>query len=91
MQRTQQRLREQRKAGAIATRLPKRELKYDIQWLELADQYVDISGQMIINPRNIHATSLMEADGIWMRDFARYRQLVKYFEDEGKRQEIGLK
>lgn len=56
----------------------------------MAVEIEDATETVILNPRNIQAKSLQEADLVWLRDKARYRQGLKYFKDSEKRAKAGL-
>ena len=56
----------------------------------MAVEIEDATGIVIINPRNLQARSLKEADPLWLRDKSRYRQGRKFFRDMEKRQKAGL-
>jgi hypothetical protein len=74
----------------IALRWPKREFKYHWEWLALACQIEDANNIVILNPRNIQASSLKEADRIWLRDKGRYRRGLRFVRDKDKRAKAGL-
>lgn len=56
----------------------------------MAVEIEDAQSIVILNPRNIQARSLKEADPLWLRDKARYRQGRKFVRDRDKRQKAGL-
>lgn len=59
--------------------------KYDIEFLELADQLEEALGRPILNPRQIDNVSLEAVDLDWLADMAAYRDRFKYYEQFPKR------
>lgn len=88
MQPIEQKLKAERRSGHTQLRMPRRRLKYHPQWLSLADDYYELTKQFIINPRNLHATSLKEADVPWMNDCITWQQMKRYLGDSDKREKL---
>jgi len=72
------------RAGLPVNQFPKRALKHHWVWYDMADTLLDM-GIYVINPRNIYAKSLKEADADFMTGFARYRRGLQFFRDQRKR------
>lgn len=72
------------RAGLPVNRYPRRVFKHHWKWFDMADTLLEM-GIYVINPRNIHATSLKEADADWLSGFARYRRGLQFMRDLRKR------
>ena len=70
--------------------MPRRMFKYHREWIKMAVEIEDAMSIVILNPRNIQARSLKEADLDFVADKNRYRQGRKYIEDRPKRDKAGL-
>ena len=58
---------------------------YHWHYLHLANLLFEASGVYVLNPRNIGAASLFDADGEWLEDFQRYRQYLQFERDKDRR------
>lgn len=74
----------ERRAKMLVLQYPRKALKHHWKWYDMADTLLEM-GIYVINPRNIHATSLKEADADWITGFARYRQGLQFRRDLRKR------
>ncbi len=60
-------------------------MKYAPEYIEWALGIENANQCVIINPRNIYASSLHELDEDWMRDKHTFSETVKFLKDYGKR------
>ena len=72
------------RASLPVNQYPKRALPHHWQYYDMADTLLEM-GIYVLNPRNIHATSLKEADADWITGFARYRRGLQFHRDLRKR------
>lgn len=73
----------------LTARWPKRQFKYHWEWVAQAVELEDAMNIVILNPRNIQAKSLLEADSHFLRDKNRYRKARNFVRDREKRAKIG--
>ena len=83
---------EEKRSGTdkLTLRYPQHKFKYDWHWIAMAVDLEDAMEVVILNPRNIQAKSLKEADSDWLKDKARYRQGRRFVRDRDKRAKVGL-
>lgn len=62
--------------------------RYHYEWLYLAYTLLKLGNHYVLNPRNIYASSLFEADEDWLNDFAAYLQNLDFYRDYDKRPEL---
>ena len=58
--------------------------RYHYEWLALAHTILKLSNHYIINPRNLYAESLFDADEDWIAEFGNYLQDLDYTRDSRK-------
>lgn len=61
--------------------------RYHYEWLALAHTILKLSNHYIINPRNIYAESLFDADEDWIAEFGNYLQDLDYTRDSRKQKQ----
>lgn len=71
--------------GGLKLGLPQPEYTYHYEYLETARQLEDVSGKLILNPRNLNANSILEVDYAWITDMKTYRDEIKFWYDYDKR------
>lgn len=42
------------------------------------------AGQIVLNPFDLNVTSIEDADTVWMADFGRYLQTLRFLEEGGR-------
>jgi hypothetical protein len=73
------------KNDAIALTPPTEYPVHEAIWLKIATEYEEATGQVVVNPRNLHPQSLVDVDVGWLHSKKLYGDWIKYHKDLRKR------